>query len=163
MASGKRQPSKQKRTNQNRQQRAALQARKAAASNAAAAPAAPPAGSSSGSGGGLLGRLRGCGRLRAAAHPRLRAAHRLGRRRRPAGPRPPAGPTRRSSRVGYRAALTGAAGGRRRRGRVSFIRRRRPVDGQATSYTAERSWPSGPTPRCAPQVAEAPTADADAS
>ena len=61
MASGKRQPSKQKRTNQNRQVRAARQAR------AAAAAAGPPAAKSpKGSGGSaaapkgsLLGRLRG--------------------------------------------------------------------------------------------------------
>ena len=55
MASGKRQPSKQKRANQNRQERAARQARAAAANRAAAAPRSKDKGPAKTS---LLGRMR---------------------------------------------------------------------------------------------------------
>jgi hypothetical protein len=113
MATGKRQPSKQKRTQQNRQQRSALEARKAAASTPA------PSGSSSagrggGGGGGLLGRLRGAG----APVPARRAA------------------ARGDQAVGHRAALTGliAAGAA---AAVTFIVST-PVTTDGDPYTSER-------------------------
>jgi hypothetical protein len=117
MASGKRQPSKQKRSKQNRQERVARQAR---ATNATAPPVAPsaskpPAGertsrTASSAGGGppkasLLGRLR-TSTTSAPARPARasRAASSGGGRAAAAGPlrNPSAQP------VGYRAALTGA-------------------------------------------------------
>ena len=59
MASGKRQPSKQKRTNQNRQERAARQARAAAANRAAAAPTSKSQAKAKGPAKtSLLGRMR---------------------------------------------------------------------------------------------------------
>jgi hypothetical protein len=118
MASGKRQPSKQKRQNQNRQQRAAREAR---TTNASARPAAASSSSSGGGAaparsGGLLGRLRG-GAAGAAAG----GAERPARPTRTASPRSSAGASgsaaagasgdpftdKRGQPVGYRAALTG--------------------------------------------------------
>ena len=127
MASGKQQPSKQKRTNQNRQQRSALEARKAAASKASTgstSSTAPRAGST----GGLLGRLRG------AAAPRPATP-------RPAGPRPasPLGgmlANRSDQPVGYRAALTGLIAAVAAVG-VSFILST-PVTQDGDPYTRER-------------------------
>lgn len=99
MASGKRQPSKQKRTNQNRQERAARQARTTNASGAPARPAASSAAGRSG-GGSLLGRLRG-----AAATPPASAAKRPAAGSGRLASSPLADPSLRP--VGYRAALTG--------------------------------------------------------
>jgi hypothetical protein len=125
MASGKQQPSKQKRTNQNRQQRSALEARKAAASK-------PSTGSTSSSAprasGGLLGRLRGTATPRAATP-------------RPATPRPasPLGgmlANRSEQPVGYRAALTGLIAAVAAVG-VSFVLST-PVTQDGDPYTRER-------------------------
>ena len=87
MASGKRQPSKQKRAAQNRAQRAALEARRAAATRASSS--GPERGSARG-GGGILGRLRG-GSGGASGAGSIRATAAAGRAIQP---------------VGYRAALS---------------------------------------------------------
>lgn len=109
MASGKRQPSKQKRTNQNRQQRAARQARTTNASSGSAGSSGSGGSDSRRSGSGsLLGRLRGGGTT-GPAGPRSEGARSEGAK--------PEGPVGRLARspladrsqqpVGYRAALTG--------------------------------------------------------
>ena len=105
MASGKRQPSKQKRTSQNRQQRSALEARKAAASTPRSGGSSSSSGSSGGGGGGLLGRLRGAVAPSAPRPSTSSGASGTGRgaARRPAG-------SRGDQPVGYRAALTGVIG-----------------------------------------------------
>lgn len=100
MASGKRQPSKQKRTNQNRQERAARQARAAAASAAASSPtSSTPASGASPARGSLLGRLRGATSSTSPA-PRSAAVSGAAGSAAPGRRAPGAQP------VGYRAALT---------------------------------------------------------
>ena len=156
MASGKRQPSKQKRTNQNRQERAARQAR---ASNAAAAPSST-GGSSSGAGAGrgsLLGRLRGAATGTVAPSPRAPRATASGGsasggatpRRFDPSQQPP----------GYRAALTAllAAGA----AVIASFFLTQPVDGQGDVYTRPAIVSEWSTTALR-QVAETPTADADA-
>jgi hypothetical protein len=156
MASGKRQPSKQKRTNQNRQERAARQAR---ASNAAAAPSST-GGSSSGAGAGrgsLLGRLRGAATGTVAPSPRAPRATASGGsasggatpRRFDPSQQPP----------GYRAALTAllAAGA----AVIASFFLTQPVDGKGDVYTRPAIVAEWSTTALR-QVAETPTADADA-
>jgi hypothetical protein len=126
MSPAKRQPSKQKRTSQNRQQRAALEARKAAATSG-------PARSGGGAGGGrasMLGRLFG-GR---GSAPRAAAAA-------PGGgdPRAPSGgPTAigGGQPVGYRAALAGVLAAVA--AMVLTILQTTPVNADGDLYTPER-------------------------
>lgn len=88
MATGKRQPSKQKRAAQNRAQRAALAARRDAAAARPTAATDRPVGRS---GGGLLSRFRGSSGGRSSGGGTLRATAAVGRAAQP---------------VGYRAALS---------------------------------------------------------
>lgn len=141
MANGKRQPAKQKRTNQNRQQRAALQARKEAATVAASS-----SGGSGSGGGGLLSRLFGGGGGGGAIRT----------------PRPAAGarpvPSRGTAPVGYRAAMVGLIGAVAAVA-MSFILST-PVTEDGDTYTLERvvaEWAD--TARRT--AAEAPEADGD--
>jgi hypothetical protein len=148
MASGKRQPSKQKRTNQNRQERAARQAR---ASNAAAAPSSAGS-SSSGTGAGrgsLLGRLRGAASGGASSSSTSASG----------GSTPRRGFDPSQQAPGYRAALTAllAAGA----AVIASFFLTQPVDGQGEVYTRPAivaEWSTS----ALQQVAETPTADADA-
>jgi hypothetical protein len=148
MASGKRQPSKQKRTNQNRQERAARQAR---ASNAAAAPSSAGS-SSSGTGAGrgsLLGRLRGAASGGASSSSTSASG----------GSTPRRGFDPSQQAPGYRAALTAllAAGA----AVIASFFLTQPVDGQGEVYTRPAivaEWATS----AVQQVAETPDADADA-
>ncbi len=152
MASGKRQPSKQKRTNQNRQERAARQAR---ASNAAAAPSSTGS-SSSGSGaarGSLLGRLRGAASGTVAPSTRASGGAASG------GTTPRRGFDPSQQPPGYRAALTAllAAGA----AVIASFFLTQPVDGQGEVYTRPAivaEW----SITAVQAAAAAPTADADA-
>ncbi len=125
MASGKRQPSKQKRTTQNRQQKAALQARKAAA----VTPASSRSAGRSGSGGGMLGRLRGA----FTPAPRAQAAAGDGGA---AAPRRSAPTSRGDQPIGYRAALIAVIGA------VAAILlccvQSTPVNAEGDLYTSEK-------------------------
>jgi hypothetical protein len=155
MASGKRQPSKQKRTNQNRQERAARQAR---ASNAAAAPSSAGR-SSSGTGAGrgsLLGRLRGAA-TGTTAPSTSRATDSGGAASGGSTPRRGFDPSQQPP--GYRAALTAllAAGA----AVIASFFLTQPVDGQGEVYTRPAivaEWATS----AVQQVAETPDADADA-
>ncbi len=157
MASGKRQPSKQKRTNQNRQERAARQAR---ASNAAAVPSSTGR-SSTGSGaarGSLLGRLRGAATGTVAPSTRAsRAAASDGGASGGTTPRRGFDPS--TQPPGYRAALTAllAAGA----AVIASFFLTQPVDGQGEVYTRPAIVAEWSTTALR-QVAETPTATADA-
>jgi len=152
MASGKRQPSKQKRTSQNRQQRSALQARKAAASSPPSRSSGRP-GSSGGGGRSLLGRLRGAVAPSAPRPATSSGAAGSGRgaARRPAG-------SRGDQPVGYRAALTGLIGAAAAVA-VSFIVST-PVTVDGDPYNAERvvsEW----SLTALDEAIDSPDADAD--
>jgi hypothetical protein len=153
MASGKRQPSKQKRTSQNRQQRSALQARKAAASTPRSGSASGSGGSSGsrGAGGGLLGRLRGAVAPSAPRPTASSGGTGRGAARRPAG-------SRGEQPIGYRAALTGLIGAAAAVA-VSFIVST-PVTVDGDPYDAERvvsEW----SVTALKAAVDAPDADAD--
>jgi hypothetical protein len=106
MASGKQQPSKQKRTNQNRQQRSALEARKAAASRTSTS--ASSSGGARAGGGSLLGRLRGAFAAPAAPRASGGGTGGGGTAASSAAAEPSGDPlTRNGQPVGYRAAMTG--------------------------------------------------------
>lgn len=150
MSPAKRQPSKQKRTAQNRQQRAALEARKAAAG------ASRAQGSSSGGGGGrpsFFSRLLGGGGGGGARNARVAAGGAGGAARGRPAPGPGDPP------IGYRAALAGVIAAAA--AIVLTVLQTTPVNADGDLYTPERlvaEWSDS-----ALDVAlDQPTADAEA-
>jgi hypothetical protein len=125
MSPAKRQPSKQKRTAQNRQQRAALEARKAAATSTSSG-----GGSSSGGGGrsSLLGRLFGGGAGGGTRPATARAA----------APRPAGGlgAPRGDQPIGFRAALAGLLAALA--AIVLTVLQTTPVNAEGDLYTPEK-------------------------
>ena len=175
MASGKRQPSTQKRSSQNRQQRQALQARKVAAT-APPVPASHPkekrdtsegdarttprTSATSGAprtSGSLLGRLRGTPAAAAAPSPRparatsaRRTAPAAGNRRRPDQP------------IGYSAGLAGVLAAVA--AAVATLLLQAPVDAHGDTYTPESivaEWSTTAVQEVAQAPAAAPAAVVD--